>query len=126
MFDELSDDSPTHEASGPALVWSGGLLDLSHRHGPDCGRSRTSESSYFPDWDDVVAVATHRYHGVSYACCGQFWSSIATYRGGCGEPLGMASARAPPVRVEDLHRYADLLDPGASLDPVPDPAAVTR
>lgn len=88
-----------------------GLLAESHRYCPHCGTRRAAERAFFPDWDDLVSVSTHRYHGVAVPCCGQVWSTRAAFCGACGHRLQAGSpADVDTLALEDLHNHKELTD----------------
>ena len=65
------------------LCSSGGLLAKSHVYCPNCGHERDDELIVFPDWDDLVLAADHRFAGSDWSCCEVGWSARASYCGKC-------------------------------------------
>ncbi|MCB9694244.1 MAG: hypothetical protein H6736_20740 [Alphaproteobacteria bacterium] len=87
-----------------------GLLDESHRYCPSCGTRRHGEPSFFPDWDDLVSVAAHRFHGVAQPCCAQLWSEHAHHCGSCGRSLPATEGMEETFELTDLADHADLFE----------------
>ncbi len=86
-----------------------GLLDQSHRYCPACGTARHHEPAWFPDWNDLLPVESHRFHGVHTPCCAQVWSSRARYCGHCGSALDhSANNEEASFPLESLHEHEDL------------------
>lgn len=64
------------------------LLGVSHPRCCRCGTRRTGPT-YLPEWDELIATASHRYTGNGRSCpsCGARWSKEASCCGLCGAGL---------------------------------------
>lgn len=69
----------------------GGLLEQTHWFCPACGAA--ARPARFPDWDHLVAVDEHPFHGGAHRCCERGWSAKAAHCGGCGTSLARSATR---------------------------------
>jgi hypothetical protein len=69
-----------------------GLLGVTHRFCPHCGRPQNPDRRYFPTEENKVAVANHVYSGADKICpaCDASSGAKADFCGVCGSPLDAA------------------------------------